>query len=184
MKTTATSTSTSTPTSTPTPTSRAISRSGRVTATLDGDYVVFLIGMRVNAWWKPWRYLPVVMAMPRMLRELGQDPDLGFLGGESFFGRTTLMVQYWRSNEHLHAFARSATSTHLPAWKEFYSAARGGDVGIWHETYPVRAGDYENVYVAMPAFGLGKVGAIATPRRHEPRDAARAEDIVTPEAVA
>jgi hypothetical protein len=146
-----------------------------MTAKLEGDYVVFLIGMRVNAWWKPWRYLPVVMAMPRMLRELAHHPELGYLGGEGFFGRTTLMVQYWRSNEQLHHFARSAANTHLPAWKEFYSAARSGDVGIWHETYPVRAGEYENVYVAMPPFGLSKVGALETPRRHKPKAPALVE---------
>ena len=28
-------------------------------------------------------------------------------------------------------------------------------MGIWHETYLVRAGDYESVYVNMPPFGLG-----------------------------
>jgi hypothetical protein len=31
-----------------------------------------------------------------------------------------------------------------------------GDVGIWHETYRSHPGDYENVYLNMPAFGLGK----------------------------
>ena len=29
-----------------------------------------------------------------------------------------------------------------------------GDVGIWHETYRVRAGDYECIYSGMPPFGL------------------------------
>ncbi len=31
----------------------------RLTATIDGDFVVFLIGMRFNAWWKLHRWLPV-----------------------------------------------------------------------------------------------------------------------------
>jgi len=29
-----------------------------------------------------------------------------------------------------------------------------GDVGIWHETFRVRAGEYEAVYGNMPVFGL------------------------------
>ena len=29
-----------------------------------------------------------------------------------------------------------------------------GDVGIWHETFKVRAGEYEAVYGNMPVFGL------------------------------
>jgi hypothetical protein len=29
-------------------------------------------------------------------------------------------------------------------------------VGIWHETYRIRAGDYECVYSGMPLFGLAK----------------------------
>ncbi len=31
-------------------------------------------------------------------------------------------------------------------------------VGIWHETYVVRAGDYECLYGNMPRFGLAKAG--------------------------
>jgi hypothetical protein len=33
-------------------------------------------------------------------------------------------------------------------------------VGVWHETYCVAPGGYENVYVNMPPFGLGKVGTL------------------------
>jgi hypothetical protein len=42
----------------------------RVTGTIDGDFVVFLIGMRVNRWWLPHKWLRVALAMPRMVREL------------------------------------------------------------------------------------------------------------------
>jgi hypothetical protein len=31
-----------------------------------------------------------------------------------------------------------------------------GDVGFWHETYLVKAGEYETIYNAMPPHGLGK----------------------------
>ena len=33
-----------------------------------------------------------------------------------------------------------------------------GDVGIWHETYLVRAGEYESIYSGMPLMGLAKAG--------------------------
>ena len=42
----------------------------RVTAEIEGDFVVFLIGMRINKLWKVRTWLPVFVAMPRMLREL------------------------------------------------------------------------------------------------------------------
>jgi hypothetical protein len=131
----------------------------RMTGKLEGEFVVFLIGMRVNRWWKPWQWLRSVIAMPRMIRELRSKPELGFLGAEQWFGRTTIMVQYWRSMEQLMEYAKKRGSEHLPAWKRFNQlVGTNGDVGIWHETYRVHPGDYENVYVNMMPFGLGKVG--------------------------
>jgi hypothetical protein len=131
----------------------------RRTARIEGEFVVFLIGMRVNRWWKFWQWMRVAAAMPRMLRELAEHPELGFLGAESWFGRTTVMVSYWKSMDHLLAYAKSRTAQHLPAWKAFNQAiGTNGDVGIWHETYKSRPGDYENVYVNMPPFGLGLAG--------------------------
>ena len=132
----------------------------RMTVHLEGDFVVFLIGMRVNRWWKIHQWLPVVMDMPRMLRELAQKPESGFLGSESSFG---MIVQYWRSFEHLEAYAKDRSGQHYPAWKSFNQRIRNtGDVGIWHETYRVRAGEYECLYHNMPPYGLGKVGELVT----------------------
>ena len=36
-----------------------------------------------------------------------------------------------------------------------------GDVGIWHETYLIRAGEYENIYSGMPLMGLAKAAQLA-----------------------
>jgi hypothetical protein len=129
----------------------------RMTARIEGDFVVFLIGVRINHFWKIWRWLPVFMAMPRMLIELGKRPDLGLLHARTHFGlRNTMVVQYWRSFEQLQAYAVASSHEHLPAWKAFNKTiASNGDVGIWHETYLVRAGEYECVYNNMPAHGLG-----------------------------
>ena len=131
----------------------------RRTGRIEGEFVVFLIGMRINRWWKFWQWLRIGSAMPKMIRELEQNPELGFLGAEMWFGRTTIMVQYWRSTEQLMAYAKSTSGLHLPAWKKFNQlVGTNGDVGIWHETYKSRPGDYENIYVNMPAFGLAKAG--------------------------
>ena len=50
---------------------------------------------------------------------------------------------------------------HYPAWKAFNMKVKSnGDVGIWHETYKVQAGEYECIYNNMPRYGLGKVGEL------------------------
>ena len=47
----------------------------------------------------------------------------------------------------------------MPAWKRFNQAVRAsGDVGIWHETYKLRAADYECIYGNMPRVGLAAAG--------------------------
>ena len=129
---------------------------------MDGEFVVFLIGMRVNQPLKIHKWLPVVNAMPKMLRELYQQPELGFLHAETFIGRTFLMVQYWRSKEQLFAYATNRDKAHLPAWRAFNKAVgTDGSVGIYHETYMISADGYENIYVNMPEFGLGKAGQLS-----------------------
>ena len=50
-------------------------RAGRWTAQFDEPYVVFIIGMRINRLWKVHRWLPIMLAMTRMLREL--YPQIG-----------------------------------------------------------------------------------------------------------
>jgi len=129
---------------------------GRHTAALDDDVVVFIIGMRINRLRRIHSWLPAFQAMPRMLRELGADPDLGLLHVQSFWaGRVIMGVQYWRSFDQLEAFARASDHAHLPAWREFNRLVRdNGDVGIFHETYRVGRGTAESFYGNMPPFGL------------------------------
>lgn len=130
----------------------------RVTAEIDGDFVVFLIGMRINRPWKASKWLRVFAAMPKMLRELEQQPESGFLGAKVYLGSPLqpMLVQYWRSFDCLEAYARSRDAAHWPAWVAFNKrVGSSGDVGIWHETYLVPAGGYECVYNNMPPTGLG-----------------------------
>lgn len=139
----------------------------RMTSAASDDVVVFLIGMRVNRWWKFWQWLRTAFAMPRILRELHQHPELGFLGAEGWFGRTTMMVSYWKSMDHLMRYAKMRNAEHLPAWRAFNQhIGTNGDVGIWHETYRARPGDYESIYVNMPAFGLGKAAGLREAHGH------------------
>jgi len=133
----------------------------RLTASIEGDFVVFLIGMRINNPLKVHKWWPVAAAMPRMLRELNQHPELGFMHAETWFSRTIILVQYWRSMDQLLAYAKDRNGEHLPAWRAFNKAVgTDGSVGIWHETYAVAGGAYENIYVNMPPFGLGKAGIL------------------------
>jgi Domain of unknown function (DUF4188) len=129
---------------------------GRWTAQVTEPLVVFLIGMRLNKPWKVRRWWWVTQSMPRMMRSLASVPDLGLLHAESFTrGRTTLMVQYWRSFDHLERFARDRDQPHLDAWRRWNREIRAsGDVGFWHETYAVAPGSIEAVYGNMPLFGL------------------------------
>ena len=132
-------------------------RAERVTAEIGDEVVVFLIGMRINKLWKVHKWLPAARAMGRMLKELEADPDSGLLGVEGFGLANGILVQYWRSFEHLENYAVDKAREHAPAWAAFNEAvASNGDVGIWHETYRVRPGDYECVYNNMPPFGLAK----------------------------
>lgn len=134
----------------------------RITAKIDGDFVVFLIGMRINKPWKIWKWFPVATAMPKMLKELEAKPasETGFLGRTGTFPS---MVQYWRSFDHLEAYAKSRDNEHWPAWTAFNRRMKDtrGDVGIWHETYRVRAGEYEAIYSGMPLRGLAKAAQSA-----------------------
>jgi hypothetical protein len=128
----------------------------RVTASIEGDFVVFLIGARVNRWWKLYKYFWFITTMPKMIAELEANPASGFLGHQAL-GMTSL-VQYWRSMEQLVAYARSRDRVHYPYWVRFNKEiGSNGDLGIWHETFMVRAGEYECVYNNMPLMGLAKV---------------------------
>lgn len=135
---------------------------GRFAAQIEGDFVVFVIGMRVNKLLLVHKWWPVATAMPPMLKELMQHKELGLLHVQTFVsGRTLMTLQYWRSSEHLHAYAHMRDKHHLPAWAEFNRRVGGnGSVGVFHETYTVRAGDYEAVYVNMPRMGLAQAGEL------------------------
>ncbi len=96
--------------------------------------------------------------MGHMLKYLTERPDKGLLGYETA-GFT--VIQYWRSFDHLEAFARDDTDPHLAVWRNYWKrVGRSARSGIWHETYLVRDGEYEAIYGNMPAHGLGKATSL------------------------
>jgi hypothetical protein len=133
----------------------------RHTAKIEGDFVVFLIGARIVKPWRIFSVIPVARAMGAMMKELeANGKALGYLGQEQWNARTSIQVQYWRSRDQLMDYARNKTGVHLPAWKHFNQVvAKSTAVGIWHETYCVRADEYECIYGNMPLFGLAKASA-------------------------
>ena len=135
-------------------------KQGTWTAQLEGDFVIFIIGTRPDPlhpvrWWND---VGGMRGMLYMLRYLSKHPEKGMLGYH-FFGLT--IVQYWRSFEHLEAFAKDTDDPHLEVWRNFWKrVGKSGRSGIWHETYLVRAGEYEAIYGNMPPHGLGKAATL------------------------
>lgn len=131
---------------------------GRYTADYQESFVVFLIGMRVNEFWKIGKWYPVASAMSPMLNVLYAHPEKGFMGGEAFFRIwpiTTCLITYWRSFDDLEHFAKSKDEPHVEPWRKFNQAiGSDGTVGIWHETFKVEAGQHESIYGNMPRFGF------------------------------
>jgi hypothetical protein len=138
-------------------------RQGRWTADIEGDFVVFMIGARFNNKLHLARSLVDLggrRGMNHMLKHLMAHPSKGLLGYQSY---GLMNVQYWRSFEHLEEFARSTDDPHLEVWRRYWQrVGKRTGTGIWHETYLVRAGEYEAIYGNMPPHGLGKAGTLVT----------------------
>lgn len=139
-------------------------RTGRWTAEIEGDFVVFLISARLTKGrrLKAFADLGGRRGMMHMLKDLTEHPEKGLLGYEmSTFGG--LIVQYWRTYEHLERFANDPQDAHSAVWRGYWKRVGSGrGTGIWHETYLVRAGDYEAIYSNMPPIGLGKAADLVT----------------------
>ncbi len=147
-------------------------QTGRHGADFSAGTVVFLIGMRVNSLWRVRDWLPVFMAMPRMLRELFRQPELGLLDARTELAwRRATVIQYWESMDKLMAYAAARNAEHLPAWKAFNQRARKtpGSVGIWHEAYTVDPQTSHIVYNSMPVFGMAKATAAAPENQMPPQ---------------
>lgn len=163
----------------------------RMTHQYDNGLGVFLIGVRFNRLRRPDQWIPVFLAMPKMLAELyrnraaadrGEADDLGFLGARTLMGGKGLtVVQYWRSVEDIYRYAGAGDHEHRPAWTAFNARARkaSGAVGIWHETFAVPAGGHESVYVDCPTLGLAQATAAVPVPAHKRYARLRAASVDT-----
>jgi Domain of unknown function (DUF4188) len=135
----------------------------RTTAVVDGEFVVFLVGLRVNKVWRPDRWLGAILAGRAMDRALRADPASGMLDSRLVLtGRGPMFIQIWRDSAALQRFAHAPDELHQAAWKKFYrQVGRSGEVGLWHETYQVGQGKYEAMYANMPRYGLAAAGESA-----------------------
>ncbi|MGH3728022.1 MAG: DUF4188 domain-containing protein [Micromonosporaceae bacterium] len=137
----------------------------RMSADIEGDFAVFITGMRINNFWKVHKWWPTFKSMAPILIAVRSNPELGLLDLHSYmYPRGAVMITYWRSIEHLERFANNPEEPHKTAWRNFLSrVGTTGDVGIWHETYVIPAGHYEAVYTNIP-FAAG----LAAASRHVP----------------
>ncbi|MET3728281.1 hypothetical protein ABID52_001862 [Fictibacillus halophilus] len=135
---------------------------GRYVAEVKGDFVVFVIGMRVNKIFSFTKWITVFKAMGPMIRELYQNPEIGFLHTEFHFSwRRVTLIQYWKSFDQLEAYAHG--QTHLVAWKAFNkNIGNDGSVGVFHESYNIVNHGAEAIYNNMPTTGLGKAFSVAS----------------------
>ena len=141
-------------------------------ARCDGDFVVFLIGIRPNGA-NPLtkKFNEVGKAFQSMIAELEADPSLGYMGGDMYVGANkrksaTLSVQYWRSYEALQKWTHTRMGVHVKTMIEYNKTDKDDGVnGIWHETYKIKDGEYEGIYGHMPPIGL----ALATKAVPEPK---------------
>src|SRR5215469_1740246 len=155
-----------------------------MSAVIERDFVVVLMGMRTHKRsLRKWG--PAFRALPRMLKELAQHPESGFLGDIS---SGLMTVQYWRFFEHLEACARSQNNPHWPNWVVLNKRKHDSrdDVGVWHETYHVRARRIRAIYREMFRWGFDCAGILISAAGQ--RDPARGcliqnkvADLVSPE---
>ncbi|GAA1671067.1 DUF4188 domain-containing protein [Glycomyces endophyticus] len=147
-------------------------RPGRVVVDYGEAVVVFTGGVRINRLWKVGTWVPVLVALRKILRELESDPELGLLDSRfAVSGRVVMVVQYWRSGEHLEEYAHSQERLHRGFWKWFNRSVKdNGDVGLWHELYQVPAGAFETSYFNMPPFGLARATKEKEAARTDPDD--------------
>ncbi|KAJ3163649.1 hypothetical protein HDU86_000236 [Geranomyces michiganensis] len=165
---------------------------GRAVGRIDGDFVVFLIGARVNsesAFVSAATVRDLGKGMAAMQAELQKNPELGCLHIENFVNTDkssahSLSVQYWRSADLLHKYARSSLQQHLkPMMRNISHQRKSAEAGIYHETYLVRSGEYEAIYVNLPPFGLGVAGRLERPGTARTTMKQRLGQIDTPDFV-
>ncbi|MDX1746548.1 MAG: DUF4188 domain-containing protein, partial [Halobacteriales archaeon] len=83
-------------------------------AEMDGGFVIYINGMRLNKLRAIHKYLRAGLKAAKMFERLEADPDSGFLGYQpAFMGlRTGAAIQYWRSLDDIRRFAQDPDDLH------------------------------------------------------------------------
>lgn len=121
----------------------------RISPPNNRDIVIFIIGMKIQQWWKIRSWGKVFFVMSKMLKELYSMKASGLLHHEiGLSGRNIVLIQYWTSLKSLHDYAYE--KTHAKAWAGFYkTAANAKGIDFFHETYFVKAEHYESIEVNL-----------------------------------
>ncbi|KAI4729589.1 hypothetical protein E4T49_02724 [Aureobasidium sp. EXF-10728] len=136
---------------------------GGLESPAESDICVFLIGSKVNhpfGLFAP-GYKEMGSQFASMVKEIEQDREKhGFLGSRSLVGaesatnNETMTIMYFKSSEHIQAYATGPTHRKSLTWWAKH-AAQYPHLGIFHETYQVRAKNYETVYAHTKPMLLG-----------------------------
>ena len=83
---------------------------------------------------------------------IGHSTPLLSLNGHN---TTLLTLSYWRSLEHVHAFAHSPV--HRQAWDWWaHTRKQFPHIGLMHEAFESEAGSWENLYDQFAGVGMGE----------------------------
>lgn len=144
----------------------------RMATDIDGEFVIYINGMRLNKLRAVHKYFLAGLKAAKMFEELERDPDSGFLGYlPAYMGlRSGAAIQYWRSLEDIRRFARDPDDLHVPAWR-WYNEEVGndGELGFWAELYVIEDGNYETFYRNVRPVGLGEIGELVPMADHQRR---------------
>lgn len=135
----------------------------QININLDDDFVVFQMGICINHLRKLHNWIPAALAMPTMINELSYINEIGFLGYQLIGFFPLVIVQYWKSLEHLYEYTKHRNESNYPAWKYYIQKIKNNDdIGVWHETFRVKAGEIECIKNNIPFYGLSKESDFAT----------------------
>lgn len=132
-------------------------RPGKYATPDSAGHAMCMLGIRINKWHRPHHWLPLILALPPLLRALMHDPESGLVGYRLLVGptpREAMLLQYWRGLDDLRAFAVPPGSSHRSAQQRNWSHYAEADaaVGIWHEI--IEPSNWHGVYGNMPPTGL------------------------------
>ncbi|WP_435194658.1 monooxygenase family protein [Natronomonas sp. EA1] len=143
---------------------------GRHVADTDGDFVIYINGMRLNTLRALPRWIRASRETAKIFKRLEADPDSGFLGYHpAFMGLPKgAAIQYWRSLEDLRRFANDPGDLHVPAWL-WYNETDDGGLGFWAELYVIEAGNCETFYRSIEPTGPGEFFGVVEADERERR---------------